>query len=184
MNRVRAILAAAMIGLPIVCGAAVFQLTAPSSGAGVYVCAYECAAATTFRVPSVAMQNTSWMSDAAAIAAVIPVRAGAPVSFLLVSPAASDRPVDAGLYAFVVDRADPHARADLVAIPTAVRRLNAQVFQIDIDRDALGTVPGRQYRDVVARTPSSRSTLDLLLGLRVNDDSGHSRMHVLRLPSE
>ena len=176
------IAAAAIIAGPILVAALSFQLRAPGRGPGVYVESETGAVTSTHSVPG------SLVAELPAPSAVsvntLVVRAGGFRSFFVVDtppPRPAATATAPALYFFVVNNADETFRSELLPVPSTIRQINSRVYQVtfkDVEPERLGLT---YYRQVLAGAAGSRATMELILGLLIQDSSGQRRMYSVRM---
>ena len=169
------LLALALIGVPLFCGAAYFLATAPAPAPGVYAEVVDgvhplpaCAAGT----------------DVSSTAA-IPL--GEIRSLFIVLPDEGVEGADvnaAKLYLRVVNHAEPQTDYGRTALPTTVARMNSRIYRVRSDRalrwDPQG-LTNSVYRRALGRMPGNRATTEVLLELEVPGRAGASCRYALTL---
>jgi hypothetical protein len=159
------ILALALIGGPILCGAVFFLAEAPAQTTGAYVGV----SGGVYRLPDC----VAGASPANAVSSTSPVVPGELLSFFLVVPDGVSDPApatSATLFLTAVNHAEPQADYGRTPLPTTVRRMARNVYRVTSDQtlrwDSRGPT-GEVYRQALAGILGNRATTELLLVLEV-----------------
>jgi hypothetical protein len=173
--------AAALIAGPILFAALVFQLQAPGREAGVYVevsrgggfgLPYALSGYTVGAVPAISDVATNTLTVNGSLR-----------SFFIVDPEPATLPVSATstkVYFLVVNNADEAFRAEPLALPVTIRQVNPRVYRITSSEFGPESRGSQYYRQVLSHATGSRATMELLVGLVVQDSSGRRRMYSVR----
>ena len=82
------------------------------------------------------------------------------------------------LYVFVVNSADEAFRSELMPLALTIHRVNPRVYRVVASAELGPDGPGLQYyRHVLARAAGSRATMELMMGLVIQDSNGRRRMY-------
>lgn len=169
------LLALALIGGPILCGAAYFMVTRPAQAPGVYVELVD----GVYPLPSCAPGT-----DVSSAAAVVP---GEIRSLFIVLPDDDSAAPDveaAKLSLRVVNHAEPLTDYGRAPLPTTVARMSSRVYRVRSDRglrwDQQG-LPNTLYRQALSRMLGNRATTEVLLELEVPERGAASCRYALTL---
>lgn len=139
-----------------------------------------------YKVPRAAEGRNLSFSDIPA-ATVVPPDPGVR-SFFIVGPHGATSTAFTGtaeIYLVTVDAGDPHAKPQLVKIPSQVHRLNPRTFRVVPAVETAWTEKSpayQQYFDALATTDARRSTLQVCVALVLSDSSrGTQQMYPVRL---
>lgn len=175
--------AAALITGPILFAALFFQLQAPGRGPGVYVEVESRSGGggSTYPLTGYAIGETPPPPDVTANTLAVN---GVLRSFFIVDPERSNVSVSATstkLYFLVMNNADEAFRSEPAPLPATIHHINPRVYRITseaIEPDR--PLALQYYRRILARVPGSRATMELLVGLVIQDASGQRRMYSVR----
>jgi hypothetical protein len=173
--------AAALIAGPILFAALVFQLRAPGRAPGVYVEVESGAEKGMYAVPG---HDAAPAAGATGISAQTPaIPDGVVHAFFTVGlelatdPSSSSFPE---LHFFAVDHADGGFRSDPLRVPITIRPVSAGVYRIASHELGPESRAWPYYRQVLARAPGSRATIEVVVALVVPDSQGRRRMYAVR----
>lgn len=169
------LLALALIGGPILCGAVYFIAAAPAPAPGAYVEIVD----GVYPLPACAAS-----ADVSSTAAVAPAEIRS-VFIVLPDDGGEGANVEAAkLYLRVVNHAAPQTDYGRTPLPTTVARMSARIYRVRSDRalrwDPQG-VPSAVYREALSRIPGNRGTIEVLLELEVPGRAGGSCRYALTL---
>jgi hypothetical protein len=169
------LLALALIGGPILCGAAYFMATRPAQAPGVYVELVD----GVYPLPACAAGT-----DISSTAAVTP---GDIRSLFIVLPDAASAAANAEtakLYLRVVNHAEPQTDYGRTPLPATVARMSSRVYRVRSDRalrwDPQG-LTNTVYRQALSRMLGNRATTEVLLELEVPERGTASCRYALTL---
>ena len=195
----------ALIAGPLLCAALFFRLEAPGQDPGVYLETdrgpFEHTLLETDRglyTLSGYAADQVGASGEAALKTPVPPSGTKRLAFYIVGP--RDSPLGANapsatLWCFVVDGVDDGFRASAVRLPATIHQINPRAYRVTSDelenlvasgKPGSGWAPERvafqQYQRALARTTRPRTTMEVLIGLEIQDSAaGPRRMYSVRV---
>jgi len=175
--------AAALIAGPILFAALYFQLRAPGRDPGVYVEVESRSGGggSTYPLSGYAIGAVPAPADVTANTLVVN---GVLRSFFIVDPDRSNvavSPASTKLCFLVMNNADEAFRAEPLPLTSTIDHINPRVYRVtseELEPDR--PIGFKYYRQILARAPGSRATMDLLVGLVIQDAAGQRRMYSVR----
>lgn len=173
--------ATALVAVPILFGALFFIARAPGGEPGVYL-----------ETRSGMYELSSYSTGRGLSFLDVPMKApvvldGIIVSFFIVgskSDTVAANASSAKLYFFVVDHADARFASEYVSVPVTIRQVNPRAYHVTAEQLGMWGAKStafQHYRDVLARTPRSRTTMEVMAGLVMPDSAdGSARLYPVR----